>query len=77
MSETTNEQVCNTLARLSEKYPQLRVMQLIINAVPTEIYTQLNNDLYYVENEALLGWLLEYEQDIARSPVNAGTINEV
>ncbi len=74
---TTNEQVCNTLARLSEKYPQLRVMQLIINAVPTEIYTQLNNDLYYVENEALLGWLLEYEQDIARSPVNAGTINEV
>ncbi len=64
MSGTTNEQVCNTLARLSEKYPQLRVMQLISNAVPQDIHTMLNHDLYYVENEALLGWLLEYEQEI-------------
>ena len=60
----TNEQVCNTLARLAEKFPHLRVMQLISNAVPQEVHNMLNHDLYYVENEALLGFLLAYEQDI-------------
>ncbi len=58
----TNEAVCNTIARLSEKFPQLRVMQLISNAVPQEVQNRMNNDLYYLENGALLEYLLEYEQ---------------
>ena len=62
--KATNEQVCNTLARLSEKYPHLRVMQLISNAVPQEVHTRLNHDLYYLRNEELMGYLLAYEQDI-------------
>ena len=60
---TTNEQVCNTITRMSKKHPQLRVMQLINNAIPHEVQEQLNGDLYYVENEELLSYLLEYEQD--------------
>lgn len=60
----SNEQVCHTIARLSEKFPQLRVMQLISNSIPPEVQERLNNDLYYVENEELLGYLLCYEADV-------------
>lgn len=57
----TTEQVCNTLARLTKKWPHLRVMQLISNAVPQEVHNMLNHDLYYLEDEALMGYLLAYE----------------
>ena len=63
MSGTTNEQVCNTLARLCEKWPRLRVMQLIINAVPDEV---ADNGFYYIENDELMGHLLAFEQKIKR-----------
>lgn len=68
--EVTNEQVCNTIARLSEKHPHLRVMQLISNAISQEVQHKLNNDLYYVENEDLLSYLLTYEKDVLEERSN-------
>ena len=59
----TNEQVYHVLTRVSEKHPQLRVMQLISNCIPHEVQERLNGDLYYVENEELLSYLLCYEAD--------------
>ena len=59
----TNEQVCITITRLSKQHPSLSVMQLISNAVPHEVQERLNGDLYYVENDELIGYLLDYEAD--------------
>ena len=59
---TTNDQVYHALTRISERHPQLRVMQLISNCIPPDVLDRLNHDLYYVENEELLRYLLEYEQ---------------
>ncbi|KKL26206.1 hypothetical protein LCGC14_2397660 [marine sediment metagenome] len=59
----SQEKLCNTIARMSEKHPHLRVMQLISNAIPHEVHERLNGDFYYVEDEALTGYLLAYEAD--------------
>lgn len=64
MNVTTNEMVCNTIARMSEKHPHLRVMQLIVNAIPQDVIVKLHHDLYYVDNEELLKYLLDYEQAV-------------
>ncbi len=73
MTKVTNEQVCHTIARLSEKYPKLRVMQLIVNAVPQDVIERLHYDLYYIDNEDLLSYLLCYEADVLAT---GGVIDE-
>lgn len=61
---TTNQEVCNTIARLSEKHSNLRVMQLIVNAIPQDVIEKFHSDLYYIDNEELLKYLLDYEQEM-------------
>lgn len=41
----------------------MRVMQLIVNAIPPDVMDRLNHDLYYVENDELMSYLLTYEAD--------------
>lgn len=55
-------ELLNTVVRLSNKYPSLRLCQLIGNAVPSEEAQRRNNDLYYVKDEQLLEWLLNFEK---------------
>lgn len=76
MDKTTNEEVCKTLARLTKRWPHIRVMQLISNAVPLEVHNMVNHDLYFVEDEALMGYLLAYEKEIDSSVLRSGTIGE-
>jgi len=53
-SEVRRE-ILAVLLRLSERYPGLRIAQIIGNAVPT-------NDLYYIEDSDLFRYLLQYER---------------
>ena len=63
MNEVTNEQVCKTITRMIERHPSLRVMQLVSNCIPPDVNERLSGDLYYLDDEELLGYLLEYERD--------------
>ncbi len=49
------------LTRLSEKYPDLRLCQLIGNSIPVDEAQRRNNDIYYIEDDQLLQWLRRYE----------------
>ena len=60
---TTDEQVCKVITQISKRHLQLRVMQLISNAIPHDVQERLNGDLFYVENDELIRYLLEYEKD--------------
>lgn len=63
-------ELLDAVVRLSKKYPNLRLLQLIGNAVPTEEARRRNNDFYYVDDRQLLQWLQEYEAKI--DGMNAG-----
>ena len=54
------------ITRLSEKYPELRLCQLIGNALPAEEREKRDNDIYYVEDAELLRWLREFESKMDR-----------
>jgi hypothetical protein len=64
MSESEGDsrrtQALRTLSRLSDKYPALRIGQLIVNALPPNFA----NDPYYIEDSDLIRALLEFEQKI-------------
>ena len=68
MSEFEGDKVrtrlLHTLLRLSDRYPMLRIAQLIGNAVPEEVKQRLSNDLYYMEDSELTRYLLEFEGKI-------------
>lgn len=67
MSQTDHEvrrELDETLQRLRHKYPDLRLTQLIGNAVPSPEAMRRGNDLYYVTDEDLLHWLRQYEAKI-------------
>ena len=59
-----NVTVADRVRELLGKYPDLRLCQLIGNAVPSEEAQRRNNDFYYVEDKQLLQWLEEYDQKI-------------
>ncbi len=49
------------LARLSNKYPGLRLCQLIGNAIPREEAAKRDNDIYYIDDAQLLKWLKAWD----------------
>lgn len=59
-------QTITRLCDLAAKYPDLRLCQIIGNAVPAEVAQKYNNDFYYVEDEQLLQWLEEYDHKITK-----------
>ena len=60
MSETegneVRKEVLQVLNRLSDRYPQLRICQLVGNVLPAEIV-----DPYYLEDSELLKHLIAFE----------------
>lgn len=60
--DVVRRQLLGELHRLSDKYPSLRVTQLILNAIPSEELEKRGNDIYYVEDTELLGYLVNYER---------------
>ncbi len=63
MSEKEGDKVRNellvTITRLSTKYPDLRVCQLIGNSLPAG-----QIDIYYIEDSELLQYLLQFEKKV-------------
>ena len=57
-----NQELLADITRLSEKYPDLRICQLIGNAIPAEEAARRDNDIYYIEDAQLLQWLRSYEE---------------
>ena len=51
--EYISAKLLEVIKACSEKYPELRLCQLLSNCYPA-------NDLYYVEDEVLLNRLIEY-----------------
>ncbi len=49
------------LTRLSKEYPDLRLCQLIANAIPAGEVVRRHLDIFYIEDAQLLEWLLTYE----------------
>lgn len=65
MSENEiREQLLGTLTSLSNRFPQLRVAQLISNAIPSEELQRRGNDIYYIKDVDLLSYLREYESKL-------------
>ena len=56
-----NQELLAELTRLSEKYPELRLCQLIANAIPPQEYARRGKEIYYIEDSQLLDWLLTYK----------------
>jgi hypothetical protein len=52
--------VLNLLEFISERYPSLRVSQIMVNAVPPEVLDLLNNDLFYITDGEMAGYLQDY-----------------
>ncbi len=50
------------LVILANKYPQLRIFQLIGNATPPVEALRLHHDMYYVGDREFLQWLDDYEK---------------
>lgn len=53
MKEQMRSQLLKTISRLAGKYPELRIGQILGNAI--------HGDLYYINDDVLLKTLLEYE----------------
>jgi len=54
---TDRYRVLRQLVRISNRNPDLRICQIIGNAVPPEEAKKRNNDIYYIEDADLLKWL--------------------
>lgn len=69
--DSKQARVLDEMLRLLQKYPSLRVCQLIGNSIPTEELQRRENDIYHIEDEQLLQWLREFESkaDAARAEV--------
>ena len=59
--EKVRKELLQTLARLSKRWPHLRVTQLIWNALPGTRRRRKGKDLFYVEDSELCKWLRKYE----------------
>lgn len=66
MSELQTE-ILATIKRLSERWPELRIGQLLVNSIPVASRKQCGNDVFYLEDADLLKGLLEYESWVERS----------
>lgn len=55
-----NLQVLNLMTQLLQKYPSLRVQQLLGNVIPSEVAKRVNYDHYYLPDEELLGYLEDF-----------------
>ena len=64
------QELLQTIVRLSDKYPSLRVTQLLGNSHGGE-----HIDLYYIEDSRLLNWLLLYETRADQAILRASTKN--
>lgn len=64
MAQTARRELVSEIARLSRKYPGLRLCQLISGAIPVEELKQRGNDIFYIKDEQLRKWLLEFERKI-------------
>ena len=62
-----NIAVVRRLEELLQKYPDLRLCQLIGNAVPSAEAARRNNDFYYLPDEQLLEWLDEFERKVSEA----------
>ena len=71
------QELFHMLCWLIQKYPNLRLCQLICNAVPPEELARRNNDLYYVEDAELLDWLRSYQRGMANTTPPSAPINPI
>ncbi len=58
------QEILRELDSLLHMYPDLRVFQLLGNAVPVEESEKRSNDMYYVTDEELLEWLRSYPERV-------------
>ncbi len=60
---STNLKILEALGRIVTKSPSLRVMQVLGNAIPSEVAGRYNHDMYHLPETELLGYLLKYEEE--------------
>ncbi len=70
MSQLEGDQVrqdlLQAIGRMSDRFPDLRICQLISNAIPLGC----GKDIYYIEDAELLDWLLAYEAKVMAAAIN-------
>jgi hypothetical protein len=54
--------VLNLLEYLCELSPSMRICQLIFNAIPPAEMTQREDDIFYITDAELAGWLQSYTE---------------
>ena len=64
--ERVGSSVISKLRELNDKYPDLRVCQLIGNAYPEKERKRRGDDMYYVTDELLLKWLDEFDKKVTQ-----------
>jgi hypothetical protein len=75
--EKTRQELFHTLCWLIQRYPSLRLCQLICNSIPPEELARRNNDLYYIEDADLLSWLRSFDQKLRESPLGQAPVNPI
>ena len=65
--EKARKELLQTLARVSDKHPQLRICQSLENTVPHDARGHRKRDLFYTEDSQFNQWLLDFEQRIDQS----------
>ena len=64
--DATNLEVLAVLYRIVEKCPSLRMLQVLGNAIPSEVAARYNHDMYHLPDDELLGYLLKFEEEIVQ-----------
>jgi hypothetical protein len=52
--------VLNLLEFISEMCPAQRVCQIMVNCVPPEVLERVNNDMFYIPDADMVGYLQSY-----------------
>ncbi len=60
------------LAEIMKRAPMLRVCQIVGNAIPAEVLQRRKNDIYYIEDDELLGYLRIFEKFLVDQDGRAG-----
>jgi hypothetical protein len=71
------QELFHMLCCLMQRYPNLRVCQLICNAVPPEELARRQNDLYYIEDAQLLDYLRSYERGMGPGKSSERPVNPI
>ena len=72
-----NVKAAERIRSLLCKFPSLRVMQLLGNAIPSEYMEKCGEDPYYLPDATLLQFLDQYEEKVREAAIEAASRRKI